>query len=290
MRLVASTAAAVGSTGHAVILEGRLVDHMPLRLPVTVLSFGLKGSSRIEWKRQGRLSRFVGAPGCFTILSAGEENSFHMDQAMQTLNVCFGSDHLQALADREWKPYGRTIEITQVSHQNTPEIVGLAQSLAGLLRSPRQGSGLYAETLWTQLAIQVLWNFSSLPRESGDGFVERLPDARLRRVVEYLESSLGSEISLEDLADLAGLSPNYFVSAFKKATGQTPHRFLTEKRIAKACELLRNPQVPIAALALSVGFSSQSHFTTVFRRYRNTTPASYRAQILGMDPQNDPGY
>ncbi len=286
MTLVASTGTTVGATGHAVILEGRLADHHPLQLPVTVLAFGLKGSSRIEWKRGGRLSRFVGAPGYFTILAAGEDNSFHMDQAMQTLNVVFGSDQLRALADREWKPYGSTIEISQVYHQNTPEIVTLAQTFAALLRSPRQGSGLYAETLWTQIAIQLLWNFSSLPRP-GEQSVERLPDARLRRVVDYLDSSLASEISLDDLADLAGLSPNYFLSAFKKATGQTPHRFLTEKRIAKACELLFNPQMPIVNVALAVGFSSQSHFTTVFRRFRNTTPASYRAQILGMDPELD---
>ena len=136
MALVASTEAAVGASGHAVILEGLVADHQPLRLPETVLALGLKGNSRIEWKRGGRLSRFVGAPGCFTVLAAGQENSFHMDQAMQTLNVVFASDQLRALADREWKPYGRTIEISQVYHQNTPEIVTLAQAFAALVRAP----------------------------------------------------------------------------------------------------------------------------------------------------------
>ena len=115
--------------------------------------------------------------------------------------------------------------------------------------------------------------------------MERLPDARLRRVIDYLDASLASEISLGDLADVAGLSPNYFLSAFKKATGKTPHRFLTEKRVAKACELLSNPQLSIVDVALAVGFSSQSHFTTVFGRFMKTTPASYRAQILGLEPE-----
>ncbi len=284
MRVVATTTTAFGAIGHAVILEGRLPDFHRHQWPDAAIAFGLRGSARIEWKRGGRLSRFVGAPGGFTIVPAGEENSFCMDRSLQTLNLVFGSDQLRALADREWEPYGPTIEITPVHHQNVPEIVALGQAFASLLRAPRNGIGLYAETLWTQIAIQLLWNYSSLPRQ-GEAMVERLPDARLRRVIDFLDASLVSEISLGDLASVAGLSPNYFLSAFKKATGKTPHRFLTEKRVAKACELLRNPQLSIVDVALAVGFSSQSHFTTVFGRFMETTPASYRAQILGLEPE-----
>ena len=284
VQVVASTTTAFGATGHAAILEGRLPDSYQHHWPATVLTFGLKGSSRIEWKRGGRLSRFVGGPGGFTIVPEGEENSFCMDRSLQTLNLVFRSDQLRALADREWKPHGPTIEVVPVYHQNAPEIVALGQAFASLLRSPREGSGLYAETLWTQIAIQVLWNYSSLPGHS-ETWVERLPDARLRRVIDYLEASLASEISLGDIADVAELTPNYFLGAFKKATGKTPHRYLTERRVAKGCELLSNPQLSIVEIALAVGFSSQSHFTTVFGRFMNTTPGSYRAQILGLKPE-----
>jgi len=281
MEVVASTTTAFGAIGHAVILEGRLPDFYRHQWPAAVLAFGLRGSARIEWKRGGRLSRFVAAPGGFTIVPAGDENSFCMDQPLQTLNLVFGTDQLRALADREWKPYGSSIEIAPVHHQNAPEIVALGQAFAGMLRSPRKGSGLYAETLWTQVAIQILWHYSSLPRQ-GEAWVEGLPDARLRRVIDYLDASLSSEICLGEIADVAGLSPNYFLSAFKKATGKTPHRFLTERRVAKACELLQNPHLPIATVALSVGFSSQSHLTTVFRRFMETTPAAYRQEVLGL--------
>jgi len=284
MQVVASTATVFGATGHAAILEGRLPDFHRHHWPDAALAFGLRGSARIEWKRGGRLSRFVGAPGGFTIVPAGEENSFCMDRPLQTLNLVFAADQLRALADREWKPYGGTIEIAPVYHQRTAEIIALGQAFASLLRSPREGSGLYAETLWTQIAMQVLWNYSSLPRQ-GEVRVERLPDARLRRVIDYVDASLASEVSLGDLAGEAGLSPNYFLNAFKKATGKTPHRFLTEKRVAKACELLSNPQRSIVEVALAVGFSSQSHFTTVFGRFMKTTPASYRAHILGLKPE-----
>ena len=284
MKVVASTTTAFGAEGHAVILGERLPDSHPHHWPATVIAFGLRGKARIEWKQSGRLLRFVAAPGCFTIVPPGEDHSFCMDRPLQTLNLVFGSDQLRALAAREGKPHGPTIEIAPVCHQTAPEVVALGMALAGLLRSRHRGRAMYAETLWTQIAIQLLWNYSSLPRQ-GETSVERLYDARLRRVIDFIDASLDSEISLGDLADVAGLSPNYFLSAFKKATGKTPHRFLTEKRIAKTCELLSNPQLSIVNVAMAVGFSSQSHLTTVFGRFMKTTPASYRAAILGVGPE-----
>ena len=115
---------------------------------------------------------------------------------------------------------------------------------------------------------------------------EKLADPRLRRVIDYLHGSFGEEISLDGLALVAGLSPNYFLHAFKQTTGERPTRYLTELRIAKACELLQNPYRSIVEISLAVGFSSQSHLTTVFRRFMKTTPAAYREEVLGLRPPN----
>ena len=121
-----------------------------------------------------------------------------------------------------------------------------------------------------------------VPAAQGHTPEEKLADPRLRRVIEYLHGSFAEEISLDGLALVAGLSPNYFLHAFKQTTGQTPHRYLTELRIAKACELLHNPYWSIVEISLTVGFSSQSHLTTVFRRFVKTTPAAYREEVLGI--------
>jgi AraC family transcriptional regulator len=109
-----------------------------------------------------------------------------------------------------------------------------------------------------------------------------MADPRIRRVVDYIHSSLGDEISLDALAAVAGLSPSYFLGAFKQAMGRTPHRYLTEQRIARACERLQDPHRSITEVAFYVGFSSQSHLTSVFRRYTKTTPAAYRNKVLGL--------
>jgi AraC family transcriptional regulator len=103
-------------------------------------------------------------------------------------------------------------------------------------------------------------------------------------VIDYLRDSLGEEVTLDGLARVAGLSPNYFISAFRRSMGRTPHYYLTELRIARACELLQDPYRSIADISLAVGFSSQSHMTSVFRRFMKTTPAAYRQDALGLKP------
>jgi AraC family transcriptional regulator len=281
LSVVASSGIDPGAVGHAAILRGRLPDFLAHEAPATLIAFALTGTSRVEWRRGGRLCRFVAAPGGFTIAPGGGDSAFRTETSLEGLTLLVTPHQFRAIADRECVPHRPSIEIVPACQKSTPELVALGQAFAGLLRTPRTGNGLYAQSLWTQIAIQVLWNFSSLPRP-GEARFERLSDGRVRRVVEYVEAALADPVSLPDLADLAGLSPNHFLNAFKKATGQTPHRYLTERRIARACELLRNPQTPLANVALAVGFSSQSHFTTVFGRFMKTTPASYRMQVLGL--------
>jgi AraC family transcriptional regulator len=280
MSVLASTAK-VGWRGfHGAILEGRLSDFFYHSAPDHFVSFSLTGASQVEWKRGGRHAKYHSRPGEVTVIPAGEDNYFRFDRSTEAFHWLIDADRLQELAEREWTLRGSRIEIIDTWKKRDAKLWPLGQRLAAHLRSPIPGSRLFAEALHTQISIQLLWDHSSLCRPSAPQ-VERLTDARLARVIDYIHSYLGHEISLSDLAEVAGLSPHYFLDAFKRATGRTPHRYLTERRIAKACELLRNPHRSILDVTLAVGFSSQSHMTAVFRRFMKTTPASYRNEALG---------
>jgi AraC family transcriptional regulator len=99
---------------------------------------------------------------------------------------------------------------------------------------------------------------------------------RLKRVVEYVDNHLGAKISLMDLAAVAGLSRMHFASQFRAATGLRPHEYLLRRRIRRAEELLRNSTMAIVEIALTVGFQTQAHFTTVFKRFVGCTPRQWR--------------
>jgi AraC family transcriptional regulator len=138
---------------------------------------------------------------------------------------------------------------------------------------------LYVEALATACTVHLLRNYGSLrppPSLHGGG----LAPAQLRRVVEYMNTHLQEELSLIELAEVAGLSLHHFGKAFKMATGMSPHRYVIEKRVGRARELLRDPLLSIAAIATVVGFASQSHLTVNFRQLTGLTPARFRRLLL----------
>jgi AraC family transcriptional regulator len=280
MAVIASTETLGWDHIHGVITAGRLEDFFEYSAPFHSVGFCLSGTTRVEWKRGTRLTRFQAQPGELLITCKGDGNAIRQAQPNEAFSCCLNPHHLQSLAEQEWKSNGHAIEIIAGFHRDA-ELWRLGQRLSARMRSPIPGSRLFAETLVTQIAIKLLWDYSSLPRQTQRP-EEKLADPRLRRVIEYLQASFGDEISLEQLAQVAGLSPNYFLHAFKQTTGQTPHRYLTELRVARARELLRDPHRSIVEISLAVGFSSQSHLTTVFRRFMKTTPAAYRDEVLGL--------
>lgn len=102
---------------------------------------------------------------------------------------------------------------------------------------------------------------------------------RLRQVVEYVDANLSGQITLPDMAAVAGLSRMHFASQFRAATGLRPHEFVLRRRVWRAQELLRESTTEILEVALAVGFRTQAHFTTVFKRFVGSTPHRWRDEI-----------
>jgi len=103
-----------------------------------------------------------------------------------------------------------------------------------------------------------------------------LPAWRLRRVEALVREKLGEALTLNDMAAAAGLSPMHFAAQFRRTTGMRPHHYLLMQRIEHAKMLLGNARHSILDVALSVGFQTQAHFTSVFRRMEQTTPSHWR--------------
>jgi AraC family transcriptional regulator len=133
----------------------------------------------------------------------------------------------------------------------------------------------YGEALATALVARLQVLYASAP--PGDGARHGgLPSARLRRVIEHIETHLGGDTSLCKLAGLARMSPRHFAHLFKQSTGLPPHHFVLQQRIAASRRMLLQDSRPLAEIAYSLGFSSQAHFATTFRRSVGVTPGAFR--------------
>jgi AraC-like DNA-binding protein len=99
---------------------------------------------------------------------------------------------------------------------------------------------------------------------------------RLKRVYEFVDANIEERISLTTLAQVAGVSRMYFAAQFREATGLRPHDYVIRRRISLAKELLAGSDRSIVDTALSVGFQTQAHFTTVFKRVEGSTPHRWR--------------
>ena len=103
-----------------------------------------------------------------------------------------------------------------------------------------------------------------------------LPPGALRRVKEYIDSNLGTNIDLAMLANIAGFSIFHFARAFKQSEGASPHRYLLDRRIDRAENLLVKTDLPISEIAVTSGFSDQSHLARHFRQRVGVSPSTYR--------------
>jgi AraC family transcriptional regulator len=137
---------------------------------------------------------------------------------------------------------------------------------------------LYGESLGAALAVHILRQYGTSPSAPviHKGGLASRP---LKRVIDYINEHLQDEVSLIELSGIAKLSPHHFATAFKASTGISPHRYVIERRIDRARDLLLQKEKTISEIALAVGFSNQSHLTANFRRTTGITPRKFRQSL-----------
>ncbi len=105
-------------------------------------------------------------------------------------------------------------------------------------------------------------------------------NAIIFKAKEYIEKHYCTDFSMNDVAKAVSLSPHYFSRLFKRETGLTFLEFLTQKRIDRAKQLLRDPGLTINEVAQSVGYSEACYFSRVFKKSENISPSEYREKFF----------
>ena len=102
---------------------------------------------------------------------------------------------------------------------------------------------------------------------------------------EYINENLSQDCSLNKIAEMVKVTPNYLQTVFTKAFGISPYRYTIFKRIEKAKKMIKIGEKSMLDIALETGFCSQSHFNRIFKNHTGKTPSEYRSERLLHDPK-----
>jgi len=226
------------------------------------------------WREHGVTKTRSASPDLIFMLSAGPIAPLHWDGQIRILGL---SIDLATMETVQPEPFThRPVELLPIrAGVGDPVLNHLLHAIKSEGENGYLGGRLFIESLCQTAAIYLAQRYSvfpsKLPSHKGGLSLERLS-----RVLEYIDAYLADDLSINTLAGVACLSSYHFGKMFRRSTGVTAHAYVTQKRLARAEQLLRSSSLSLSEVALASGFYDQSQMTTVFRRYVHMTPRVYR--------------
>jgi AraC family transcriptional regulator len=242
-----------------------------------VIAYHSAGSRSVRAACNGPWSDRYSVPGLISVIPPGSRVEYRIDGA-----VCFSSIHIPHRA------------VSRMAGSSNLPMKGIhfafsdayAQaSMDVLLNEARRGARdiAYVTTVARALTMHLLNNFRREQADAGKPVeIDTLPGTAktsgipLNPIMAFIDANLASPLTLDNLADQAGVSRAHFARYFRSITGVSPHRFVTLRRIEKAKQLLSDGRPSMVQIAQDVGFSNQSHFSQVFHAVTGKTPSQYR--------------
>ena len=227
------------------------------------------GMYAIDELSDGRWSSTVYRPGSTGITAPGSASTLRWHtvgkQPLTSLQVYLSPELFTGI--RSEGDGGALAVLPDALAVDDPVITTVGRALGWALES--EGTSLYADSAAQFLAAHVVErHLTCRAKSQGRG----LGAKALTAVVAYMHDNLADDVTLDQLAAVAGLSKHHFLRSFKTAAGVTPHGFLVEMRMQRASELLSVPTSTVSSVAARCGYRSASHFAAAFHRHHGSSP------------------
>jgi AraC family transcriptional regulator len=233
------------------------------------------GRFDIEARHQGRWHKAPYRPGSIGMTAPRQTATLRWRGEMKhhTLQLHLPADTIGGAFEELTGRDGRFLAMPNDLLSYDPLIESTMRALAEAMAEGVPD--LHAETAANLLASHLLVRHAKLPPPR----TSRHEDGRLRRVDAFLHANLGSPVSLQELAEEAGLSRFHLVRLFKRVHGETPFKRLTRLRMEEAQRRLRNGRQSISEIAFDCGYENSAHFASAFRRSVGVSPSRYRRMV-----------
>jgi AraC family transcriptional regulator len=163
-------------------------------------------------------------------------------------------------------------------HFSSDFLRSLLRKIEALTRAEDSGNSLYAESLCTVLFHDVA-SMQGAAEPAAPSIRGGLTPRTFKIIDDFLNDNLSAKITLDELANIAGISRYHFVRSFKQTTGTSPNQYLISLRIDRAKRLLAETTLSVGEVAPLVGFGSGTHLTKTFRLVIGITPSDFRRRL-----------
>jgi len=242
--------------------------------PVARVGIHLGQSVDVACRRGGEYHRGIAVHGDVDVIPAGMSSVWDVRGRDMAVVVSVAHDLLESVAE-EYDLDPRRVELRNRFQVRDAQIENVAWALKAELEAGYPSGRLYLDSLAVALATRLVRSHSSAALGS-TATAGRMPDRRIRAVLAFIEQNLSSEVTLADLAGVAGVSVTHFKRLFRESAGLPVHQYVIRRRVERARTLLEGTKLPISRIAVEAGFSHQSHLARHMRRVLGVSPNAVR--------------
>lgn len=255
-------------------------SHDPQAYPCNELIVMFGGQALVERSGEGIDERCFARAGTGWTGPIGFSEKAVLSDPIDCVHLCLPSGLIDRSAEQDFGVDASRIELAFAGGFHDRFMNEVAQALWSLSEQPAHPTDrLFVDGLTAALVAHVVKRYT-VDRWKPKGMPRALNSQRLKRVLDYIDANLFEPLALDRLASEACLSPFHFSRLFKQATGLSPQRYVTERRVQAAKLALASEHISLIDIALEHGFGSLDNFIRVFRRSTGETPARYRRQAL----------
>lgn len=256
--------------------HGALHDYL-VGMPGHVIMTFYGAAQEITWRRGNMRIHSRTRPGSITVIPDGHDGRWDIGGPLEVSHVYLTEQRLQHCADV--LAGGQRIELVDRAGFDDAATSHILEMLSQPVVMSDPASRLFVEQAVDLLCTQLIRAHSSLAAIPHAPPRKGLADWQVKRVTDYMKEFLDRDIGLDEMAALVDLSRFHFATAFRQATGTSPHHYLTALRMTEARKLLSQLDLPIIQVALAVGYQTPSAFTASFRKANNMTPREFRQAL-----------
>jgi len=248
-----------------------MVEESPQVGDLAFVSIALNTGGGRVWRNSERNATGIGAIALQPFEGARWRFEYPVSYTHFYIPFKLVGDVCESLFDREL----RHTDLRMLSGARDEILCGAASTINARLMSVA-ATNLILDSWALILAESLVRRFSVHADRSPRASFGKIPARRIAHVVDYVESSIERDLSLDELAKVAAMSPFHFARRFKETVGVTPHSYVLTRRIRHAQAHLKGTFRGIADVAASCGFSNQAHLTNTFQSALGVTPGEYR--------------